>query len=85
MLKPQSMTFKSSDATWMEMNNFFPLFPGLDVTKKMTHEDLNDILLYAVPNEWEKQSYLKGWYFEMKNYKETCAMYKRMEISEQFY
>ena len=65
------------------MNNFLPLFLGSDVTKKMTHEELNEIILHAVPNAWVKQSYLQGWYFEMKTYKETCAMLDWMEIDEQ--
>ena len=32
-----------------------------------------------------KQSYLQGWDFEMKTYRETCAMFERMEIAEQMY
>ena len=74
MRKSQIMTFKRFAARFTEMNNFLQLFPGLDVTKKMTHEELNRILLHAVPNEWGKQSYIKGWDSEMKTYKETCAM-----------
>ena len=46
----------------------------------MTHEDLNEVLLHAVPNAWTKLPYLQGWYFNMKTYKEHFAMFKRMEI-----
>ena len=57
------------------MNNFLPLFPGSDASKKMEMEDLNEILLHAVPNGWAMQSYLQGWGFELKTYRETCAMF----------
>ena len=75
MRKPQSMTFKRFAARFTEMNNFLQLFPGLDVTKMMTHEELNRILLHAVPNEWGKQSYIKGWDSEMKTYKAATYTY----------
>ena len=79
------MTFKRFAARLTEMNNLLLLFPGSEVSKKMTQENLNKIILHAVPNAWEKQSYLQEWDFEVKTYKETCAMLKRMEISEQVY
>ena len=79
------MTFKSFAARLTEINNFLPIFLGSDVTKDMTHEELNDIILHAVPNSWVKKSYLQGWDFEMKTYKETCTLFEIMEISEQVY
>ena len=51
----------------------------------MPSEKLNNILLGVVPNGWAKKSYLQGWYFEMKTYKETCDMFEKMEINEQVY
>ena len=60
------------------MNNFLPLFPRSDVSKKITQKELNEILLRAVPNEWKKQSYLNGCDFEVKTYKETCAMFEQI-------
>ena len=83
--KPQSMTFNRFAARLIEMNNFLPLFPGLDVSRKMEPEERNEILLHAVTNAWAKQSYLQGWDFELKTYKETFAMFERMEVAEQFY
>ena len=67
------------------MDNFLPLFPESDVSKKMEPEYLNEIILHAVLNAWTKQSYLQGWDFELKTYKETCAMFEQMEVSKQFY
>ena len=46
-------------------------------------EDINEILLHTVPNARDKQSYLQGWDFELKTYRRTCAMFERMEVSEQ--
>ena len=50
ILKPQSMTFKRFEERLTEMNNFLPLFPGSDDSKKMEMEELNKILLHAVTN-----------------------------------
>ena len=83
--KPQSMTFKRFAARLVEMNNFLPLFIGSDDLKKMKIKELNEILLHTVTNAWEKQSCLQGWDFELKTYRETCAMFERMEVSEQVY
>ena len=71
------MTFKPFVARLTEMNNFLPLLPGLGVSKKMTQEELNEILLHVVPNAQEKQSYLQGLDFEIKTYKETCRFLSR--------
>ena len=48
----------------------------------MIIEDINEILLHAVPNAWANKSYIQRWEFEMKTSRETCAMLERMEISE---
>ena len=48
----------------------------------MYPEELNNIILHAVPNSWAKKAYIQGWYFERRSYKETCDMFKRMEIVE---
>ena len=38
----------------IEINNLVPILPGSDATKKMFPEELNEILLRAVPNGWSK-------------------------------
>ena len=83
--KPWIMTFKHFVARLTEINNFLLLFPVSDVSNKMEMEEINDILFHAVSNRWAKQAYLQGWYFEMKTYRETCAMFDRMEVTEQVY
>ena len=45
-------------------NNYLPLFLGSSNAKKMDPEELNEILLHAVPNSWERQAYLQGWDLE---------------------
>ena len=69
----------------MEVNNFLPLFPGSDATKNMPTEEINEILLHAVPNGWYKQAYLQPQDFKMRTFRETYAMFEKMEISEQVY
>ena len=51
----------------------------------MSQEELNKILLHAVPNVWAKQAYIQGWYFEMKNYKAMCVLFEIMEVAEKIY
>ena len=65
----------------MELNNHLSLYPGSDAAKKMDPEEINKILLHAVPNLWAKQAYIQVWNFEGRSYKETCNMFKRMEIA----
>ena len=79
------MAFKNFAARLTEMNHFLPMFPGSDASKKMEMEELNKILLHEVPNAWAKQSYLQGWCFELKTYRETFAMFKHMKVAEQVY
>ena len=65
MRKPCNISFKRLTARLTEINNFLPIFPGSDPTKKTPPEELNDKFLHAAPNGWERQSYLQGWDFEM--------------------
>ena len=83
--KPRRTTLKRFATRLTEMNKFLPLFPGSDASKKMEMEELDEILLRAAPNGWAKQSYLQGWDFELKTYRETCAMFERMEVADQVY
>ena len=66
MRKPCDMPFKRFDAQLTEINNFLPLFPGPEASKRMTTKELNEILLHLLPKERAKQSYLQVWEFEMK-------------------
>ena len=79
------MTLKRFDARLTEMNNYIPLSPGLDASKKMTPEDLNKIILHVFRNAWVKQSYLQGWGFEIKICRETFSVFQRIEISKTLY
>ena len=68
-----------------KLNNDLYRFPGSSSSKKMAPEELNDILLHAVPNAWAKQAYLQGRYFEGRIYNGICEIFEHMEIIEQFY
>ena len=85
MRKPCDMPLKRFAAQLTEINNFLHILPSLDAKKNMTNEELKEILLHALPNGWENQSWLQVWNFEIKAYRETCVIFERMEISEQVY
>ena len=85
MRKPCYIYLKRFAALLMGINNSLPLFPGSDPTKNIPAEEINDILPPAVPNRWERQSYLQGWDFKIKTYREIWAMFGQMGISDQVY
>ena len=82
MHKPQIILLNCFAARLTEMNNLLTLYPGSDISKKMSSKDLNEILLHAIPNDWSEQSYRQRWDLEMKTCKETCAMLEILELSE---
>ena len=85
MRKPRDLPLKKFAAQLTELNNYLLLFLGSVNAKKMDPEELNDILLRAVPNSWARQAYLQGWDFEGRTYKGTCDMFERIEIAEAIY
>ena len=85
MRKPQNMTFKHFYARLTEIDNFLTHLPGSDLSKNITYEEISEIILHSVPNWRAKESYINGWYFNMKTYKETCAMFEQMELAWQVY
>ena len=80
MRKPKDIAFKRFAARLTELNNYLLLFPGSSATKKIRPEELKDILLHAIPNVWAKQTYLQGWDFEMKSYKDMYKLFKITEV-----
>ena len=67
----------------MDIYSYLPIFLGLRNAKKMAPKEINKILLHAVPNGLEKQSYLQGWDFEGTSYKDTIYIFECMEVAEQ--
>ena len=82
MQKPWDLLFDIFDARLTELNNYLPIFPQSSAAKKMDPEELSKIVIHAVPNSWKKQSYIQGWDFEVRSCKDTCDMFKHMEIVE---
>ena len=56
--KPRDLPFKVFTTLITELNNYLPLFPLSRDTNNMAPEDLNKILLHAVPTSWVIHSYL---------------------------
>ena len=56
MHKPRDMPLKRFTERLTGIKNLLPLFPGSDESEKMTPEELNEILLHAVPKRWAKKS-----------------------------
>ena len=84
MSTPQSLLFNSFAARLTEIKKYL-FFPVSIEANNMPPEELNYILLHAVPDGWVKQSYLQEWNFEEKIYKETFKMFELMENFKQVY
>ena len=85
MRKPQDIQFKIFVAQLTQLNNYLPLFPVLGAVKRMDPEELNDILLLAVPNPWSRQAYIQGWDFKGWSFKEAWNIFERMYITGSIY
>ena len=85
MHKPQDLPFKIFFAWLKEDNIYLPLLFGSSVSKNIPFKGLNEILLHTIPNRWAKKAYLQGWDSKKNSYKETCKMFKRMEIEDKVY
>ena len=73
---------KIMDARLSDINNYLPSFLGSNDSSKTEEEELNYILLHAAPNGRVKQAYLQGWYFEVRVFRDTYKIFKRMETAE---
>ena len=79
--KPWDLQLNIFVARLTELNNLLQIFPGSSVAKKMNPEELNEILIHAVPNSWAQQSYIQEWDFEEQSYKETCNIFEHTETT----
>ena len=59
MKKPCTLLMKRLADCLTDLNNYLPYFPGYSNYRKMEEEELNDILLHAIPNGIEIQAYLQ--------------------------
>ena len=82
---PCGLHFKRFSVQRTEINHYLSLLPGSRDAKKITPEEINEILIHAVPSIWANQSYLQGWYFEGNSDKETCGIFEPIKITEQVY
>ena len=64
MHKPCGIHFKRFTSRLTEINNFLPLLPSSEASKKIPPEDLNEILPHEVTSVWAKQYYLRVRDFE---------------------
>ena len=64
----------------MENNNFIPIFPGSDASKKVPPEELKKKILHEVPNRWAKESYIKGWDFEIKTFRKSVSCSSKWKL-----
>ena len=47
-------------ARLQEINNYIPMFSGINALKTLPNEEPNEILLHAVPHTWSKQHMMIG-------------------------
>ena len=62
MRKPHGLKLRCCVARLIDLNEYLPSFPGSTPTHKIGMKELNGILLKSMPNSWNKQAYVQGFY-----------------------
>ena len=60
MKKPCSLKLRRYDVRLIDLNEYFPSFPGATMNDKMGITELNDILSNSMQNSWSKPAYVQG-------------------------
>ena len=76
MRKPQDLPFKPLTACFTQLNNYPPLFLESKSNKRIPPDNLNNILLHAVPNSWGKQDIYRAGTLKWRS-KKLCANYSK--------
>ena len=58
MMKPHVILMNIFYTQLTQLNSYLPLLHVSENTKKMMEEDINEILMHAVPVVWLKQAYI---------------------------
>ena len=81
MHKPRSLIIRHFELHQDELNKYLGHFPGSNDPKKMGEVEMNEILLYRIPNGCSKQAYLQEFYFEVP-FKKKMNRFERMDTME---
>ena len=72
-------------ARLIDLNDYLVSFPGEIMADKIGVTEINEIILYSMPNSWSKQAYIQGFDCESILLKKAVNMFERMEIVESIY
>ena len=61
------------------------MFPGVNLTDKISVTDINEILLNSMPNRWSKQAHVQRFDCDYINFKKDTNMFEYMDIAESIY
>ena len=68
MRKPCSLPMKRFGSQLIELVNCLSLFPGLDKSKNIKEEYMNEIILHVITNGRGNQVHIQGCYSKMNYY-----------------
>ena len=71
--------YKEFAARLTALNKCLVSFSESDTSKKMVEPELDEIILYSIPNVCIKQAYLQGFYFKIP-YNKAINMFECMDI-----
>ena len=69
----------------IDLNDYFNLFPGAEVSEKIGVSELDETLLNSIPSSWIKKAYVQGFDCEYIALEKTVNMFERMDIAEYIY
>ena len=80
MRKPRSLKLRGYAARLIELNEYFTVFPGENISDCFYVTELNKILLNSTPNICINQACIQGFDCEYITFKAAVNMFERMGI-----
>ena len=74
MRKPRGLKFRRYAVCLIGINKYLDSFPGATLADQIVSTELNGIFLNSMPNSWNKQAFVQGFYCENITFKNllTC-------------
>ena len=85
MRKPRGLKVRRYSYCLIDLNEYLDSFPGENMPDKIGLTELNQNLLFSMPNGWSKQAYMKGFYYRSITFKKAVNMFERLDMTESIY
>ena len=80
MRKPRGLKVRRYSYCLIDLNEYLDSFPGENMPDKIGLTELNQNLLFSMPNGWSKQAYVQGFDCKYITFKKAVYIFERMDI-----